>query len=91
MLHCVDLTFGAFVPSMCYVIQYFSSYSFIGHYRFQRNWPSSGVLVVVVKDYAAHCNAVFFPPIVVASVILVMWVTITFIYVSLGLHVVAFL
>jgi hypothetical protein len=33
---------------------------------FRPNWPSSGVLVVVVKDSATHCNAVFFPPIVVA-------------------------
>jgi hypothetical protein len=31
---------------------------------FRPNWPSSGVQVV--KDSAAHCNAVFFPPIVVA-------------------------
>jgi hypothetical protein len=30
---------------------------------FQTNWPSSGVEVVIVKDSAAHCNAVFFPPI----------------------------
>jgi hypothetical protein len=43
--------------------------SFIGHYftMFQPNWPSSGVQVVVVKDSAAHCNAGFFPPIVVVS------------------------
>jgi heme exporter protein D len=34
---------------------------------FRPNWPSSGVQVVMVKDSAAHCNAVFFPPIVVAS------------------------
>jgi hypothetical protein len=34
---------------------------------FQPNWPSSGVQVAMVKDSAAHCNAVFFPPIVVAS------------------------
>jgi hypothetical protein len=31
---------------------------------FRANWPSSGVQVVMVKDSAAHCNAVFFPPIV---------------------------
>jgi hypothetical protein len=43
-----------------------SSYSFIVHYIFQPNWPSSSVQVVV-KDSAAHCNAVFFPPTVVAS------------------------
>jgi hypothetical protein len=34
---------------------------------FRPNWPSSGIQVAVVKDSAAHCNAVFFPPIVVAS------------------------
>jgi hypothetical protein len=34
---------------------------------FRPNWPSSGVQVVVVKDSAAHCIAVFFPPIVVSS------------------------
>jgi hypothetical protein len=34
---------------------------------FRPNWPSSGVQFVVVKDSAAHCNAVFFPPMVVAS------------------------
>jgi hypothetical protein len=34
---------------------------------FRPNWPSSGVQVVVVKDSAAHCNAVFFPPTVVPS------------------------
>jgi hypothetical protein len=36
-------------------------------YMFRPNWPSSGVQVVMVKDSAAHCNAIFFPPIVVAS------------------------
>jgi hypothetical protein len=34
---------------------------------FRPNWPSSGVQVVMVKDFAVHSNAVFFPPIVVAS------------------------
>jgi hypothetical protein len=33
---------------------------------FRPNWPSSGVQVVMVKDSAAHCNAVVFPPVVVA-------------------------
>jgi hypothetical protein len=33
---------------------------------FPPNWASSVVQVVMVKDSAAHCNAVFFPPIVVA-------------------------
>jgi hypothetical protein len=58
---------------------------------FRPNWPSSGVQVVMVKNSAAHCNAVFFPPSVVASVY--------FFYVGyhqfylgvLELHVVAFL
>jgi hypothetical protein len=34
---------------------------------FRPNWPSSGVQVVVVNYCAAHCNAGFFPPIVVVS------------------------
>jgi hypothetical protein len=34
---------------------------------FRPNWPSSGVQIVMVKDSAAHCNAVFFPFIVVAT------------------------
>jgi hypothetical protein len=34
---------------------------------FRPNWPSSGVQGVTGKDSAAHCNAVFFPPTVVAS------------------------
>jgi hypothetical protein len=55
------------VPSKCNVFHYFSSYSFIGHYMFRPNWPFSGSLDVVVKDSATHYNAVFFPPIEVAS------------------------
>jgi hypothetical protein len=31
------------------------------------NWPSSGVQVFMVKDFAVHCNTVIFPPILVAS------------------------
>jgi hypothetical protein len=34
---------------------------------FRPDWPSSGVQVVMVKDSAAGCNTVFFPPIVVVS------------------------
>jgi hypothetical protein len=34
---------------------------------FRPNWPSSGVQFAVVKDSAAHCNAVFFPPIVASG------------------------
>jgi hypothetical protein len=47
---------GASVPSKCNVVRC----SFVGHYMFRPNRPSSGVQVVVVKDSAAH-------PIVVAS------------------------
>jgi hypothetical protein len=43
-----------------------SSCSFIGHYMFRPDWPSSGVQVVMVKNSAAHCNAGFFPPTVFA-------------------------
>jgi hypothetical protein len=28
----------------------------------QPNWPSPGVQVVMVKDSAAYCNVIFFPP-----------------------------
>jgi hypothetical protein len=41
---------------------------------FQPNQPCSGVQVFVVKDSAPHCNAIFFPAIVIASGCLVMWV-----------------
>jgi hypothetical protein len=34
---------------------------------FRPNWPSSGVQVVIVKDSAATCNAVSFPPTVGSS------------------------
>jgi hypothetical protein len=34
---------------------------------FRPNRPFSDVQVVAAKDSTAHCNAVFFPPIVVAS------------------------
>jgi hypothetical protein len=52
--------FGAFTS-----FTILSSYSFIGHFMFRPNWPSSGVQVVMVKDSAVHCNAWFFPPTVV--------------------------
>jgi hypothetical protein len=55
--------------------QFFLSYSFVRHYMFWPNWPSSGVQVVMVKDSAAHCNVFFFPSSVVASGYLVMWVS----------------
>jgi hypothetical protein len=44
---------------------------------FRPNWPSSGVQVVIVKDSAVHCNAIFFPRSVVASGYLGMWVTVS--------------
>jgi hypothetical protein len=63
-----NLTFVAFLPSICATsFTIFSSHSFIGHYMSRPNWPSSRAQVAVVKDSAAHSNAVFFPPIVVAS------------------------
>jgi hypothetical protein len=62
----------------------FSSYSFTEQYMFRPNRPSSGVPLVVVKESSAHCNAVFVPAVVVASDYLVMWVTFSFILVSLG-------
>jgi hypothetical protein len=40
---------------------------------FRPKWPSSGVLVVVVKDSAAHCNAVFLHLLLLP---LVMWVAV---------------
>jgi hypothetical protein len=48
---------------------------------FQPKWPSSGVQVVVVQDFAAHCNAVCFPSIVIAS---------GYFFWLCGLHMVAF-
>jgi hypothetical protein len=60
-----------------------SSCSFMGQFLFRPNWPPSGVQVVMVKDSAAHSNALFCPPTLVASGYLVMWVTINFIWVSL--------
>jgi hypothetical protein len=41
---------------------------------FQPNLPSSGVQAVVGKEFAAHCNGGFFPPIVVASGYFGLWV-----------------
>jgi hypothetical protein len=35
---------------------------------FRLNWPSSDVQDVMIKDSAAHCNAVFFPRILAAAV-----------------------
>jgi hypothetical protein len=44
-----------------------SLYSFIEHYMFRPNWPSSGVQTVMIKDAAAYCNAVFFPTVVASG------------------------
>jgi hypothetical protein len=52
-----------------------SCFGLTGHLRVQ---------AVMADDSAAHRNAVIFPPTVVASDILVMWFTISFIWVSLG-------
>jgi hypothetical protein len=34
---------------------------------FLSDWPSPSVQDVMLKDSAVHCNAVFFPPIVVVA------------------------
>jgi hypothetical protein len=57
------MCFGTSTPSYAFITQ---GQLYLLLYMFRPNWPSSDVQVVVVKDYAAHCNAVFFPPIVVA-------------------------
>jgi hypothetical protein len=57
---------------------------------FWPNWPSSGVQVVMVKDFAAHCNAVFFTPIVFVSGYFGYVGYHQFYLGVLGLHVVAF-
>jgi hypothetical protein len=36
---------------------------------FPRKWPSSGVEVIVFQECAAHCNAVFFPLLLLPHVI----------------------
>jgi hypothetical protein len=61
---------GVFVRSKCNVVHS----SFIRLCMFRPNQPSSGVQVAEVKDSAAHCKAGFFPPTVVASGYLIMWV-----------------
>jgi hypothetical protein len=70
----VDLNVGAFVRLCAMSFTILSSYSFIGHYTFRPNWPSSGVQVVMVKDSAARCNEGFFLLLQLPLVILVMWV-----------------
>jgi hypothetical protein len=40
---------------------------FLRIYTFRPNRPYSGVQAVAIKDSAAHCSAVFIPPIAVAS------------------------
>jgi hypothetical protein len=67
LLHCIVLTYELLCRLSATSFTILSWYSFIGHYMFRPNWSSSGVQVVMVKNSAAHCNTVFFPPIVVAS------------------------
>jgi hypothetical protein len=64
MLHCIDLTLELLCRLCGTLFAILSLNSFIGHYMFRPNWPSSGVQVVMVKDSAAHYNAILFPPIV---------------------------
>jgi hypothetical protein len=67
LLHCIDLTSELLCRLCATSFTIVSSYSFIRHYTFRPNWPSSGVQVVMIKYSAAHCNAVFFLAVVVAS------------------------
>jgi hypothetical protein len=67
LLHCIGLTSELLCHLCATSFTILSSYSFIGHYMFRPNWPYSDVQVVMVKNSTAHCNAVFFPPLVVAS------------------------
>jgi hypothetical protein len=55
-------------------------------YMFQPNRPSSGVQVVVIKEYAAHCNAVLFLLHRCLILLLVMWVNHLFYLGVLELH-----
>jgi uncharacterized alpha/beta hydrolase family protein len=59
-----------FVPSMFNIVHY-SFFVFLYwtlfHYMFRPNYAIFRCTGVVVKDSAAHCNAVSFPPTVVAS------------------------
>jgi hypothetical protein len=89
LLHYVDLTYELLCRLCATSLTILSSCSLIGKYVFRPNWPSSGVQVVMVKGSAAHCNAVFFPPIVVASGYLVMWVSLGCTWLLLVLLVVA--
>jgi hypothetical protein len=67
LMQCTDMTLELLRRLCAMSFTILSLYSFIGHYMFRPNWQSSGVEVVMVKDSAAHCNAVFFPPTVVIS------------------------
>jgi hypothetical protein len=44
------------------------------HSMFRPNWPSSGVQVAVIKESAAHCNAVLLFLLNCLGLFLVMWV-----------------
>jgi hypothetical protein len=53
LLHCIDLILLELLCRLCATsFTLLSSYSFIGHYMFRPNWPSSGIQVVMVKDSA---------------------------------------
>jgi hypothetical protein len=67
LFHCIYLTYEFLCRLSATSFIILSSYYLIAQYTFRPDWPSSGVQVVMVKDSAAHCNAVFFPPTVVAS------------------------
>jgi hypothetical protein len=67
LLHCIDLTSEFLWRVSAKPFTFLSSYFCIGDYRFRPNWPSSGVQVVVADGSTSHCNAVLFPPMVVAG------------------------
>jgi hypothetical protein len=63
---CQELTWEILCRLCATSFTILSSYCSIRHYMFRPNRPSSGVQVVMAKNSAAHCNAVFFPPVVLA-------------------------
>jgi hypothetical protein len=73
LLHCTGLTLELLCSLRATSFTILSSFFFIGHYMFWPNWPPSDVQVVMVKDPASHCNAVFFLLSYLPLVILVRW------------------
>jgi hypothetical protein len=57
LLLCIGLTLELLCCLYATSFTVLSLHSFIGHYMFRPNWPFSG-LQVMVKDSAAHFNAV---------------------------------